>query len=99
MSFLLCRFPPWISGGTNETPLLLGFLDDGNIYAKGGSREWPKGSRQPPGAALVGATPGGRLGTWWPPSGSFLAKLRYSSGKYPPSIFSAFGDVLFQQLN
>ena len=25
MSFLLCWFPPWSSGGTRETPPLLGF--------------------------------------------------------------------------
>src|SRR4051812_5890850 len=64
----------------------------GDIFAKGGSREWPQGSRRPPGTPLVGAAPGGLLG-------SFPLKLRYSSDKYPPSIFSTFGDVLFQQLN
>src|SRR4051812_32743289 len=99
MPFLLCRFPPRSGGGTRKNPPLLGFLDDGGYICQRGEPGVPQGSRWPPGAPLVWAVPRGAPGNLVAPSGSFSVRLRYSSEKYPPSIFSSFGDVLFQQLN
>src|SRR4051812_17024717 len=67
MPFLLCRFPPWSGVGTRETPLFLGFSDDEGYIGQREDPGWPQEYRRPPGAPLVGAAPGGRLGTWWPP--------------------------------
>ena len=67
-----------------------GFRDDRDIYAKGGSQRRSRGPRRPPGTAMGGAAPGGRLGLPWLPSGPSLVLREASCTLIFPVFFPEF---------
>ena len=67
-----------------------GFRDERDIYAKGGNQRRSRGPRRPPGVAMGGAVPGGRLGLPWLPSGPALVLRETSCMLIFPVFFREF---------